>query len=122
MEKTPISHLNLSVRTYRVLKSLNVEYLDQLTEKTASELMDFRNFGAYSLREVRKVLANRGLCLKHDYIASTENEKLLIQDMPRLISDLVTQTHRLIKEINFIKYKLDQLHFDMQPIEKKSMD
>lgn len=52
----------------RVRKALErhpeVSTLRELSERTAEELIDWRNFGYSSLQEVRRKLAERGLTLK----------------------------------------------------------
>lgn len=61
---TPIADLNLSVRARRCVTTLAIATAGELAEKTASELLACKNFGATSLKEIREKLANLGLKLK----------------------------------------------------------
>ena len=61
---TPIDELNLSVRARRCVTTLNLATAGELAEKTATELLECKNFGATSLKEIREKLANLGLKLK----------------------------------------------------------
>jgi DNA-directed RNA polymerase subunit alpha len=63
---TPISDLNLSVRARKAMTRFEVGTIERLTEFTAKELSELKNFGAVSLQEVRRKLADRGLKLKDD--------------------------------------------------------
>ncbi len=59
----PIAEFELSVRARNCLKKMNVETLADLVKLTEEELLGFRNFGETSLREVKKLLADKGLKL-----------------------------------------------------------
>lgn len=66
----PIAELNLSVRARKCTTKLGVAMIHQLTRYTADDLMEVRNFGAVSLQEIREKLAEHGLTLKGDTLAS----------------------------------------------------
>jgi DNA-directed RNA polymerase alpha subunit len=55
---------HVSMRAYRVLKQLRVEYYEELVNKTAEELQYVRFCGQVTLNEIRAVMAVRGLYLK----------------------------------------------------------
>jgi DNA-directed RNA polymerase subunit alpha len=61
---TPLSELNLSVRSGNCLQAENIETIGDLLEKSEDELMQLRNFGRTSLNEVKEKLAEIGLTLK----------------------------------------------------------
>lgn len=58
-----IAHLDLSVRTYNMLRRRGIETITQLAEKTEEELRGMTNFGVRSMYEVTEALATRGLTL-----------------------------------------------------------
>jgi DNA-directed RNA polymerase subunit alpha len=57
----PISDFELSVRSRNCLEAMNVHTLGDLTQVTEEELLNGRNFGETSLREVRDLLSVHGL-------------------------------------------------------------
>ncbi len=57
----PISDFELSVRSRNCLEAMNVHTLGDLTQVTEEELLNGRNFGETSLREVRELLGAHGL-------------------------------------------------------------
>jgi DNA-directed RNA polymerase subunit alpha len=57
----PISDFELSVRSRNCLEAMNVHSLGDLTQVTEEELLNGRNFGETSLREVRDLLGAHGL-------------------------------------------------------------
>ncbi|HET6323691.1 MAG TPA: DNA-directed RNA polymerase subunit alpha C-terminal domain-containing protein [Planctomycetaceae bacterium] len=57
----PISDFELSVRSRNCLEAMNVNTLGDLTQVTEDELLNGRNFGETSLREVRDLLGAHGL-------------------------------------------------------------
>lgn len=59
----PITEFELSVRARNCLKKMNVETLSDIVQLTEEQLLGFRNFGETSLREVKKLLADKGLRL-----------------------------------------------------------
>ena len=63
---TPIEILNFSPRTLNALINAGVGSIEQLTKCTASQLSNFRGFGAKALDEVADTLAERGLALSDD--------------------------------------------------------
>jgi DNA-directed RNA polymerase subunit alpha len=61
-----ISELNLSVRSRKGATKLGVTTITELTQRTAKDLLELKNFGTTSLNEVRHKLELRGLKLKDD--------------------------------------------------------
>ncbi|MGL5884910.1 MAG: DNA-directed RNA polymerase subunit alpha C-terminal domain-containing protein, partial [Bombilactobacillus sp.] len=61
-----IEELDLSVRSYNCLKRAGINTVQELTDKTESDMMKVRNLGRKSLEEVKEKLANLGLSLRQD--------------------------------------------------------
>lgn len=61
-----IEELDLSVRSYNCLKRAGINTIQELTNKTESEMMKVRNLGRKSLEEVKNKLANLELSLRED--------------------------------------------------------
>src|SRR5262249_29883304 len=62
----PVSDLNLSVRARKCMNRLGIATLGELTQRTADELLESKNFGMTSLNEVREKLQQYGLSLRGD--------------------------------------------------------
>ena len=58
---TPISELDLSVRASNCLDAANIKTIGDLISLTEEELLEIRNFGKTTLKEVKKKLAQRAL-------------------------------------------------------------
>ena len=65
-ENDRITELNLSVRSRKCTNKLGIATITELTQRTAKDLLEVKNFGLTSLKEVREKLADRGLKLKDD--------------------------------------------------------
>lgn len=61
-----VEELDLSVRSYNCLKRAAINTVEELTDKTADDMMKVRNLGKKSLEEVQFKLAELGLSLKQD--------------------------------------------------------
>ncbi len=61
--KTPISELELSVRSANCLREAKIHTIGELVEKTPQELLKYRNFGKKSLAEIDELLKGMGLAL-----------------------------------------------------------
>jgi DNA-directed RNA polymerase subunit alpha len=61
-----VSEMNLSVRARKCMNRLGITTLGELTQRTADELLESKNFGQTSLAEVRDKLAQYGLSLRGD--------------------------------------------------------
>ncbi len=62
----PVSQLNLSVRARRAMGRLEIQTIGELVSRSADELLDCKNFGITSLKEIREKLQQLGLKLKGD--------------------------------------------------------
>lgn len=63
---TPVSELNLSVRSRKCLAKLGISSIGELLSRTPDDLLSIRNFGVTSLNEIREKLGERGLKLRGD--------------------------------------------------------
>lgn len=61
--ETPISEFELSVRARNCLRKMNINTLGDLIKLTEAELLSYKNFGETSLKEIKTLLAKRGLRL-----------------------------------------------------------
>ena len=61
--KTPISELELSVRSANCLREAKIHAIGELVDKTSQELLKYRNFGKKSLAEIEELLKGMGLTL-----------------------------------------------------------
>lgn len=61
-----IEELDLSVRSYNCLKRAGINTIQELTNKSESEMMKVRNLGRKSLAEVKTKLADLGLGLRDE--------------------------------------------------------
>ena len=61
-----IDELELSVRSYNCLKRAGINTVEELTSKTAEEIMKVRNLGKKSLEEVLGKLKDLGLELNSE--------------------------------------------------------
>ena len=58
---TPIEELDLSVRSYNCLKRAGINSVQELTERTETQMMSVRNLGRKSLDEIQDKLKLLGL-------------------------------------------------------------
>jgi DNA-directed RNA polymerase subunit alpha len=63
---TPVTDLNLSVRSRKCMARLGITTLGELVARTPDELLSAKNFGVTSLNEVRGKLSEMGLKLRND--------------------------------------------------------
>jgi DNA-directed RNA polymerase subunit alpha len=59
----PVTDFELSVRSRNCLKKMNIHTLGDLLRTTEEELLAYKNFGETSLREIKAMLAQKGLGL-----------------------------------------------------------
>lgn len=61
-----VEELDLSVRSYNCLKRAGINTVDELTQRTAEDMMKVRNLGKKSLEEIENKLAELELSLRKD--------------------------------------------------------
>jgi DNA-directed RNA polymerase alpha subunit len=62
--RQPIENLELTVRSTNCLKEENIHYIGDLVERNESNLLRIPKLGRKSLKEIKALLAERGLALK----------------------------------------------------------
>jgi len=72
----PVTDFELSVRSRNCLKKMNINTLGDLLQITEAELLAYKNFGETSLREIKAMLAQKGLSLGQN--AEMRNPDLLL--------------------------------------------
>lgn len=60
----PVTDLNLSVRARKCMNRLNIETIGDLVRKTQDELLECKNFGVTSLKEIREKMTAYNLKLR----------------------------------------------------------
>ncbi len=85
--RLPISEFELSVRSRNCLSRMNVHTLGDLISKSETELLAYKNFGETSLKEIREILARKGLRLG---MAREEVERKMRSPSQRLAALAVT--------------------------------
>jgi DNA-directed RNA polymerase subunit alpha len=58
-----VEELELSVRSYNCLKNAGIQTINELVQKTESEMLRTKNFGRKSLNEIKEILYSMGLGL-----------------------------------------------------------
>jgi DNA-directed RNA polymerase subunit alpha len=61
--RTPVSELELSVRSSNCLKEARIRTIGDLVKKSEMEMLKYRNFGRKSLSEINAILSSMGLSL-----------------------------------------------------------
>ena len=57
-------YLNFSVRTWNILKTVGINTVGELVEKSERDLLKYKNCGRKSLNEIQTLLSDVGLTLK----------------------------------------------------------
>ena len=81
----PVEELELSVRSANCLKAANILTLEDLVQKTETEMLKFRNFGRKSLNELTAILEGVDLqfgmdLAKYSGIAAKSEEVAVLED------------------------------------------
>jgi len=114
-KRISIDVLELSIRCLNQLSAHAINYIDQLENITAEEMISWRNIGRSTIREIRKELARYGTSLKNDYVASSKEDKQVIENIPKLILEIRWEVGRLERMVRRLYETLDKLHLDMTP-------
>jgi hypothetical protein len=114
-KRISIDVLELSIRCLNQLSAQAINYIDQLENITAEEMISWRNIGRSTIREIRKELARYGTSLKNDYVASSKEDKQVIENIPKLILEIRWEVGRLERMVRRLYETLDKLHLDMTP-------
>ena len=61
-----VADLKLSVRARKCMNRLNIQTIGELVKRSADELLECKNFGVTSLKEIREKLVNFNVKLRGD--------------------------------------------------------
>jgi len=90
----PVEELGLSVRALNVFRVNGIKTVSDLVKKTDTELLEMRNMGAGTLKEIRKSLGVHGLTLNMVDAEKAKNTEFTKKITENIYTGLVS------KEIN----------------------
>ena len=101
--KTPVNDFELSVRSRNCLAKMNIFTLGDLISITEQEMLNYKNFGETSLREVREMLDARNLRLgmlreDEDRGLNKQDQKTLQENTDKL--ELSSRTVQVLQSLN----------------------
>lgn len=64
-ESLLLNDLDISIRLYQFLKNAGIKSLEELTEKSESDLIQIKEIDQISLKELKSILKEKGLSLKN---------------------------------------------------------
>ena len=104
--KTPVNDFELSVRSRNCLAKMNIFTLGDLISISEQEMLNYKNFGETSLREVKEMLDARGLRLgmlrsDDDRGLSKADQKTLGESLERL--ELSSRSMKVLESIGCSK-------------------
>ena len=99
----PISDFELSVRSRNCLSKMGIFTLRDLITKTEQELLSYKNFGETSLKEIRAMLAKKGL-----HLGMTRVEEQPLADRIKMNAQLYSQEK---------EYSLDELDTTIEDLD-----
>jgi len=73
--QTPLSEFELSIRSRNCLEKMNLRTLGDLMRTTEQELLNYKNFGETSLKEIKDLLGRKGLRLGQE-VEESEVERV----------------------------------------------
>jgi len=91
----PVTDFELSVRARNCLKKMNIRTLGDLIRTTESELLSYKNFGETSLKEIKDMLAAKGLRLGQALEEGSEYEDAGAPPSPANTGILATPIRQL---------------------------
>ena len=109
-----VTDFELSVRARNCLKKMNIFTLGDLVRTTEAELLTYKNFGETSLREIKEMLAIKGLSLgqaldENDPLfgnavdidgESSEEAEVGVRAIPIDKLELSIRSHRVLENLN----------------------
>ena len=92
--ETPVTDFELSVRARNCLKKMNINTLGDLVNTPETRLLEYKNFGETSLKEIRDMLALKGLRLGQalEDAAAADLADIFVSDTPSQARDGVLAT------------------------------
>jgi len=92
--ETPITDFELSVRSRNCFEKMNINTLGDLLNITEAELLAYKNFGETSLKEIKALLASKGLSLgmaREDEEESSEDEEAAAETDNEFLKKPITE-------------------------------
>ena len=104
--KTPVNDFELSVRSRNCLAKMNIFTLGDLVSITETEMLNYKNFGETSLKEVQEMLDARGLRLGYlreddERGMNKADQKTLAENIDRM--ELSSKTTQVLERLNIAK-------------------
>ena len=92
--ETPVTDFELSVRARNCLKKMDINTLGDLVNTPETRLLEYKNFGETSLKEIRDMLALKGLRLGQalEDAAAADLADIFVSDTPSQARDGVLAT------------------------------
>jgi len=112
-EVRPLHWFEMSVRTENILKFNNIHTLGTLATFTTREIMSWRNVGKFSLREMQRLLHENNLHFRDEMPVNEENVKIMINNIPSIISDMRNQVKDMTELLRTIDFKLQNFISDI---------
>ena len=88
----PVTDFELSVRARNCLKKMNIRCLGDLIRTTEADLLSYKNFGETSSKEIKDMLASKGLRLGQALEEESEYAQVDSQERPSLADSGVLGT------------------------------
>ncbi|MCD6303626.1 MAG: tetratricopeptide repeat protein, partial [Planctomycetes bacterium] len=98
----PVTDFELSVRARNCLKKMNIRTLGDLVRASEAELLAYKNFGETSLKEIKDMLAAKGLRLGQ----ALEEDSDLAETMPSSPQPNVTNEGVLATPIEHVELSI----------------
>ncbi|TVR41787.1 MAG: hypothetical protein EA402_12665 [Planctomycetota bacterium] len=104
--KTPVNDFELSVRSRNCLAKMNIFTLGDLVSITETEMLNYKNFGETSLKEVQEMLEARGLRLGYlrdddERGLNKADQKTLAENIDRM--ELSSKTVQVLERLGIAK-------------------
>ena len=104
--KTPVNDFELSVRSRNCLAKMNIFTLGDLVSITETEMLNYKNFGETSLKEVQEMLDARGLRLGYlreddERGMNKADQKTLAENIDRM--ELSSKTLQVLERMGIAK-------------------
>ena len=104
--RTPVNDFELSVRSRNCLAKMNIFTLGDLISITETEMLNYKNFGETSLKEVREMLTQRNLRLgmlreNEDRGLTKADQKMLAESIDRL--ELSDEATKVVQTLGFTR-------------------
>lgn len=111
MKKTKIDLNQVSIRVSHVLMAMNVFTVEELAQKTYSEIKRHRNIGKKTVNEIRFLLKEHGLRLQKD--AGADGPKVArINKLNDLIANNEAKIYIIKNTIDKYKFEIEWLKND----------